>query len=150
MHSDLRFSPSSSLAFFHVLVWLLSSSLFPLFISHLVITGYSTLLIHLHNPEYRRMSSSCSINWSCHYSLSLMSPPYCKCIFVQQRRDIVIIIDKVYEHCGYIGLLFNLLHNRVTFLFLIRSVSLSVWSKFKQFCRYVNTKVTFRGYHNWI
>ena len=25
-----------------------------------------------------------------------MSPPYCKCIFVQQRRDIVTIIDKVY------------------------------------------------------
>ena len=34
-HSDLRFNPSTGLAFFHVLVWLLSSSLFPLFISHL-------------------------------------------------------------------------------------------------------------------
>ena len=35
MHSDLRFNPSSGLAIFHALVWLLNSSLFPLFISQL-------------------------------------------------------------------------------------------------------------------
>ena len=47
-----------------------------------------------------------------------------------------------------IGLLFNPVHNRIIVLF-IRSVSPSAWSKFKQFCMYVQNKVTFRGCHNW-